>query len=219
MAGCGGARCQTIRGSDLTDAATFHRDTRDGFWVRVRQALSGRAGAPGRSAPPPQPIGGFEAELARGWNIAREYYGPLTLVLVEIDCLSEYFAAYGPDATEDCCSAVQQCLAGALTHPEQGCVTLGDGRFGVILPELPPHVARRLASTMAQAVRRMGRAHKASHAGTITVSMGLSLTLPQEADAGRLLEAAQVALRRAQKRGLGRIEMVDLRPRQDRYAA
>ena len=196
--------------------ATNDTHTRDGFWSRVRLALRGQNAAPVTSVPRP---GGFEAALTSGWQTAAAASAPLTLMLIEIDELADYFSAYGAEAADACFAEVQETLAAVLPRAEDACVAVSPGQFGVVLPELPPHVAQRVAAAMAQAVRRLGRPHKASHAGTVTVSMGLAVVVPEDTLDGRLVDSAQQALRRAQRRGIGRLEVVDLRPRQERQAA
>ncbi len=199
----------------MTDA-TINRYTTDGFWTRVRLALGGRTPAvetgPARND--------FEIAFATGWRSAAAGRAPLALLLIEIDELADYFAAYGPAEADACFTEVSETLAAVLPRPEDSCLPVAPGRFGVVLPRLPAHEAQRLAAAMAQSVRQLGRPHKASHAGTVTVSMGLAVTLPEGGSFdNRLVEAAQQALRRAQRRGKGRLEVVDLRPRQMRHAA
>ncbi len=196
--------------------ATSNTHIRDGFWTRVRLALRGQNSAP--ESPLPR-SGGFEAALARGWDRAAAASAPLTLMLIEIDELADYFTAYGAEAADACFAEVQETLATVLPREGDACVAVSPGRFAVVLPELSPHLAQPIAAAMAQAVRRLGRQHKASHAGTVTVSMGLAVTVPEESLDGRLVDAAQQALRRAQRRGIGRLEVVDLRPRHERQAA
>jgi diguanylate cyclase (GGDEF)-like protein len=196
--------------------ATSNTLSKDGFWTRVRLALRGRTAAP--VAPLPH-SGGFEAALSRGWYRAAKASAPLTLMLIEIDELADYFTAYGAEAADACFAEVQETLTTVLPRADDACVAVSPGRFGVVLPELPPHVAQPVAAAMAQAVRRLGRPHKASHAGTVTVSMGLAVVMPEGTLDGRLVDSAQQALRRAQRRGIGRLEVVDLRPRQERQAA
>ncbi len=196
--------------------ATNDTHTRDGFWSRVRLALRGQNAAPVTSVPR---TGGFEAALTSGWQTAAAASAPLTLMLIEIDELADYFSAYGAEAADACFAEVQETLAAVLPRADDACVAVSPGQFGVVLPELPPHVAQRVAAAMAQAVRRLGRPHKASHAGTVTVSMGLAVVVPEDTLDGRLVDSAQQALRRAQRRGIGRLEVVDLRPRQERQAA
>jgi diguanylate cyclase (GGDEF) domain len=196
--------------------ATSNTHSRDGFWNRVRLALRGHQNAPGTPLPR---SGGFEAALARGWHKAATAGSPLTLMLIEIDELADYFATYGAQAADACFAEVQETLATVLPREDDACVAVSPGRFGVVLPELSPHLAQPVAAAMAQAVRRLGRPHKASHAGTVTVSMGLAVVVPEGTLDGRLVDAAQQALRRAQRRGIGRLEVVDLRPRQERQAA
>ena len=77
-------------------------------------------------------------------------------------------------------------------------------------------MARACAAKITEAVRQLNLPHKESHAGIVTVSMGLAVSNPQGGYDRRFFETAAEALKKAQRKGLGRIEAVDLRPAQER---
>ncbi len=211
----------------MTDTA-ISKDTGDGFWMRVRQALTG--GRPGREREPAygqaaiaRSIGmkpklgvRIEEELVAGWTQARARHVSLSLLVIEIDRMADYFAAYGKAATDDCVLAVMQAIADNLPREGDSCLRLGRATFVVVLPDLPALMARATGMRMAEAIRALGLAHKESHAGVVTVGMGLAVTNPQGSYDRRFFEAGAEALKKAQRKGLGRIEVTDLRPAQER---
>jgi GGDEF domain-containing protein len=80
-------------------------------------------------------------------------------------------------------------------------------------------MARATAGKIADAIRAQGLAHKESHAGIVTVSQGLAVANPQGHYDRKFFEAAADRLKKAQRRGMGRIEAVDLRPAQQQRKA
>ncbi|MEO5613813.1 MAG: hypothetical protein ABIR04_02655, partial [Cypionkella sp.] len=72
------------------------------------------------------------------------------------------------------------------------------------------------ANKIALAVRDLGLAHKESHAGLVTIGIGLAVSNPRGHFDRKFFETAAEALKKAQRRGLNRIEAVDLRPAQER---
>lgn len=211
----------------MTDTV-ISKDTADGLWTRLRQALTGsrpgpeRAPAYGQAAiarsigMKPKLGARIEEELLAGWNRAAHSRVSLSLLVIEIDRIADYFNAYGKAAADECVLAVMQAIAGNLPRPDDTCLRLGRATFVVVLPDLPVLLARSTASRMAEAIRTMALPHKESHAGIVTVGMGLAVTNPEGHYDRRFFEAAAEGVRKAQRRGLGRIETIDLRPAQER---
>lgn len=207
----------------MTDTA-ITKDN-DGFWVRVRQALTG-----GRE---PQPAYGqaaiarsigmkprlgarIEEELVNGWNHAAARRVSLSLLVIEIDRMRDYFTAYGKVATDDCVMSVMHAITDELPRAGDTCLRLGRSTFVVVLPDLPVLLARATANKIAAGIKALALAHKESHAGIVTVGMGLAVGNPQGNYDRRFFETAAAALKKAQRKGLGRVEVIDLRPAQER---
>ena len=104
----------------------------------------------------------------------------------------------------------------ALPRDGNTCLRLGSASFVIVLPDMPALMARATANKIAEAVRHLSMPHKASHAGIVTLSMGLAVTNPRRGYDRKFFEAGAEALKKAQRRGMGRIEGVDLRPAQER---
>ena len=85
----------------------------------------------------------------------------------------------------------------------------------VALPDLPVLLAKTSAGHIAEAIRGLALAHKESHAGIVTVSMGLAVTNPHGQYDRKFFETAAAALKKAQRKGLGRLHSIDLRPAQE----
>lgn len=203
--------------------------TAEPFWTRVRIALGAlrpvraeRAPAYGQAAIArtigikPKLGQLIEDELAQGWASAAGRHVSLGLLVIEIDRSTEYFAAYGKQSTDDCVLSVMRAITDALPRGGDTCLRLGRAGFVVVLPDLPGLMARATANKIAEAVRGLALAHKESHAGIVTVSLGLAVTNPRGSYDKKFFEAGAEALKKAQRKGIGRIEAVDLRPAQQR---
>ena len=211
----------------MTDTLTAIES--DDFWARVRAALAAiqparkeRVPAYGHSAiaqlmaSKPQTGTRIDHEIEQAWADSADEQVPMSLVIVEIDRMSDYFTAYGKDANDACVRAVMQTIANALPRDEHMCLRMGGHRFVIALPDMPLKAAKSNAAKIAKAVRKLGRAHKESHAGIVTASVGFAVVDPEgDYDKG-LFTAAMGALKKAQRKGLGRMHGVDLRPAQER---
>lgn len=192
---------------------------KDWFWQRVRGLLGQhaalRAGggdealeALRRRYPAGRPI---EEELQRAWMLASERQVSLCVVALEIDCYVEYLSAYGRDVAEDCMETLERVIASLLVREEDSCMRLGQSGFLLVLPDMPMLMGRELALKIGLAVRRAGLVNKESHAGAVTLGAGLAVVNPEPPYDCNVLDVAKQALRRAQRRGLGRIDIADIR--------
>lgn len=198
------------------------------FWTRVRGAIGAlrpdrdRLPAYGQAAiartvgMKPRLGSRIEEELNQGWTQAAGRRVSLSLVVLEIDRVSEYYTAYGRAALDESVLKVMTAIAQELPRDHDICLRLGRASFVLVLPDMPALMARAVTGKIDKAVRALNLAHKESHAGVVTVSAGLAVCNPQgEYDRG-FFEAAAEALKKAQRKGLARLEVIDLRPAQDR---
>ncbi|MFK4812763.1 diguanylate cyclase domain-containing protein [Devosia sp. ZW T5_3] len=211
----------------MTDVV-IAKDSAEHFWGRVRTALGalrpvrqergpayGQAAIARQIGMKPKLGARIEEELTRAWEGSAEAGVSMSLLVIEIDRYREYFGCYGKGATDDCVMTVMQTIADALPHDDDTCLRMGRATFVVALPDMPALMARTLAQKISKAIRGQGLAHKESHAGTVTVSVGLAVTNPQGAFDRTFFEAGAQALKKAQRKGMGRLEVVDLRPAQE----
>lgn len=209
----------------MTVTATT-KDQTDPFWARVRTAL-------GALRPMRQPAYGqaaiarsigmrpklgtlIEEEMLRGWAAAATRNVSLSLLVIEIDRTADYFSAYDKTETDAGVLTVMQTIVDCLPRGGDSCLRLGRGGFVVVLPDLPALMARAAAINIVDAVRRQSLAHKESHAGVVTVSIGLAVTNPRGAYERKFFEVGAEALKKAQRKGLGYLQITDLRPALDR---
>src|SRR5215217_5427843 len=212
----------------MTETATA-KDHSEPFWTRVRAALGvmrpvrqERAPAYGQAAMArtigmkPKLGARIDDELSQGWSHAAARRVSMSLLVIEIDRFADYFTGYGRSQTDECLMAVMQSITDALPREGDTCLRLGRATFVMVLPDLPALMARATAAKIAETIRALALPHKESHAGIVTVSMGLAVTNPQGNYDKKFFEAAAEALKKAQRKGMGRMEGVDLRPALER---
>lgn len=200
---------------------------KDGLWQKVRSLLGRHAER--RDARRPTSSEGsrkrhsaarpIEEELQRAWMLAAERHVSLCVIALEIDCFGEYLAAYGRDATEDCLETLERVVVSLLKREEDCCLRLGQSGFLLVLPDTPMLMGRDLANKINRAVRREGLVNKESHAGAVTLGAGLAVVNPVPPFDKDALETAKTTLRKAQRRGLGRLEIADMRTNEKRAVA
>lgn len=213
----------------MTDTSVVKDHQQEHFWTRVRSALTvlrparqERAPAYGQAAiarsfgMKPKLGTRIEEELAQGWTYAAARRVSLSLLVIEIDRFAEYFAFYGRGEADHCIAAVMDAIADALPAETSSSLRLGASGFVIVLPDMPALMARSIANKITDAVRLMAMPHKESHAGVVTLSLGLAVTNPQGNYDRRFFEAGAEAMKKARRRGMGRMEAVDLRPALDR---
>ncbi len=212
----------------MTDTA-ISKEQAEPFWTRVRAALGAmrperqeRAPAYGQAAIArsmgikPKLGARIEEELHNGWTHSAARRVSMSLMVIEIDRFADYFSAYGRGEADQCLLAVMQAITDALPRQGDICLRLGAASFVIVLPDLPALMARATAAKIAEAVRTLAMPHKESHAGIVTLSMGLAVTNPHGGYDRKFFEASAEALKKAQRRGMGRMEGVDLRPALER---
>jgi diguanylate cyclase (GGDEF)-like protein len=212
----------------MTDTA-ISKEQGEPFWTRVRVALGAmrpvrqeRAPAYGQAAiarsmgMKPKLGARIEEELHQGWTHSAARRVSMSLMVIEIDRFADYFTAYGRGEADQCLLTVMQAIVRALPRTGDTCLRLGAASFVIVLPDLPALMARATADKIAETVLDLAMPHKESHAGIVTLSMGLAVTNPHGHYDRKFFEAGAEALKKAQRRGMGRIEGVDLRPALER---
>jgi diguanylate cyclase (GGDEF)-like protein len=198
----------------------------DGLWARIRAALGrgadaqvpayGQAAIARNPNKKPRLAQRVDEELRRSWTYAAERHVSLCVLALEMDGYADYFAAYGREAVDDSLETLEGTITALLSRETDRCLRIGRAGFVIVLPDMPALMARDLASRIAVAVRHQGIANRESHAGQVTFSTGIAVVNPQGAMSRSVLEAAGNAVKKAQRRGLARLEVVDLRGRSEK---
>lgn len=201
----------------------------DSFWARLRATLGrgadghvpayGQAAIARNSKKKPRAAQLIDEAFRNSWTHAAERNVSLCVLALEMDLHADYFAAYGREAVEDSLEALQAAITAVLPRDTMQCLRNGRAGFVLVLPDMPALMARDLANRIAVAVRKEGLPNRESHAGQVTLGVGIAVANPQGGLDRSVLEAAQQAVQKAQRRGLGRLEIIDLRGRGEKQQA
>jgi len=184
------------------------------FWQRVRQTFSAIRPTRAEPAAPRGRSVRIEEELEAAWDYSASRNVSMSVIVVELDLMTEFFSVYGRAVADDCVATAAEIIAEMLPRANSHCLPLDRASFIVVLPDYPALMARKLAETIAETIADEAIAHKESHAGVVTASAGLVVVNPRDGFNASLFDAAAEALKKAQRRGLGRVELVDMRPMQ-----
>ncbi len=152
--------------------------------------------------------GCFDRALIREWRRAEREKVPLSLIMVDVDHFKSYNDTYGHQAGDHCLRHVAQAAEGALHRPCDLLARYGGEELVVLLPNTPEAGALVVGLHMAQSIRDLGLAHRASTtASIVTASFGLATLVPRESLRPEdLIAVADAALYRAKESGRNRVE-------------
>ncbi|WDR02744.1 diguanylate cyclase [Devosia algicola] len=135
----------------------------------------------------------------------------MCLMVIDLDRFDDYFSAYGKSASEECVDTVLATINANLPREHDKCFRFGRHQFVVVLPDYPLLLARKGADKIIKAVHDEAIQHKESHAGVVTASVGIAAANPSGNLSKKFFEVAAAAQAKAARRGLGRMQAVDLR--------
>jgi diguanylate cyclase len=153
----------------------------------------------------------FESLLEQELNRASRYQHDLSVVVAEIDSLSELEGALGYEATTDLIREVGNTVASVIREPDTLASTnrvtaLGTQRFLVLLPETPEEGAFRAAEKIRSRVEgtpyRIGEGD-----GQVTLSIGVACTGKDPTADAMLMGRATQALIEGRALGHNRIQV------------
>lgn len=150
----------------------------------------------------------FQKALRREWARLRRSESPLTVALVDIDDYEDYRRQYGLEQAEDQLVGVAGLLDDQLKRPGDLAARFSTAHFGVLLPETDRPGARTVGQNILEAVRSRKVDHEQRPGGTLTVSVGIAVMVPDgEKDRGQLTMLADDALNQARSEGGNRLVM------------
>jgi len=144
----------------------------------------------------------FDEQFIRLWRDAKRHGKPLSVVMADIDFFKAYNDEYGHSAGDDCLKKVANVLRIATKRAADFTARYGGEEFIVILPDTDCYGADKLAERLRANVQELNIAHKHSPVGNVTISLGISTTIPmKEQDSVDLINAADKALYDAKSAG------------------
>ena len=145
---------------------------------------------------------GFQSRLDFEWMKAQQYNSELSLLMIDVDHFKLYNDTYGHPEGDACLTRLGETLAGIAADTMGFAGRYGGEEFCLLLPNTDSLKALEIGETVRAAVRTSAIPHVTSSHQTVTVSIGVAATLPNDTQRpGDLIEAADAALYAAKHRG------------------
>ena len=145
---------------------------------------------------------GFQSRLDFEWMKAQQYHCELSLLMIDVDHFKLYNDTYGHPEGDACLTRIGEALACIASDTLGFAGRYGGEEFCLLLPNTSSQRALEIGETVRATVQGLGLPHITSSYCTVTVSVGVAATLPNDAQTpGDLIEAADAALYAAKHRG------------------
>ena len=145
---------------------------------------------------------GFQSRLDFEWMKAQQYDSELSLLMIDVDHFKLFNDTYGHPEGDACLSRLGETLA-AISEETMGFAgRYGGEEFCLLLPNTGVVRALEIGEMVRAAVQVLAMPHCTSSYETVTVSVGVACTRPNDTQRpGDLIEAADAALYAAKHRG------------------
>jgi diguanylate cyclase (GGDEF)-like protein len=145
---------------------------------------------------------GFQSRLDFEWLKAQQHGSDLSLMMIDVDHFKLFNDTYGHPEGDACLSRLGETLAGIAADTMGFAGRYGGEEFCLLLPNTGPARALEIGEMVRAAVESLAMPHCTSNHGTVTVSVGVAATRPDDTLRSRdLIEAADAALYAAKHRG------------------
>jgi diguanylate cyclase (GGDEF)-like protein len=145
---------------------------------------------------------GFQSRLDFEWMKAQQYASELSLLMIDVDHFKLFNDTYGHPEGDACLTRLGETLAGISAETMGFAGRYGGEEFCLLLPNTDAARALEIGETVRAAVQDLAMPHCTSTYQTVTVSVGVASTRPNDTQRpGDLIEAADAALYAAKHRG------------------
>ena len=145
---------------------------------------------------------GFQSRLDFEWMKGQQYDSELSLLMIDVDHFKLFNDTYGHPEGDACLSRLGETLAGIAADTMGFAGRYGGEEFCLLLPNTGSAKALEIGETVRAEVQALAMPHCTSSYQTVTVSVGVACTTPNDTQRpGDLIEAADAALYAAKHRG------------------
>jgi diguanylate cyclase (GGDEF)-like protein len=144
----------------------------------------------------------FDAFEQRAWRLAARDQTPIAVILLDIDFFKIYNDSLGHQAGDECLREVAKTLSLCATRPLDLVARYGGEEFVAVLGGSTIHDALVVGERMRQAIEGLQIEHPGSSHDVVTVSIGISSTIPtDDKNSEKVVKAADEALYYAKAAG------------------
>ena len=145
---------------------------------------------------------GFQSRLDFEWMKAQQYDSELSLLMIDVDHFKLFNDTYGHPEGDACLSRLGETLAAISAETMGFAGRYGGEEFCLLLPNTGVVRALEIGEMVRTAVQDLAMPHCTSSYQTVTASVGVACTRPNDTlRPGDLIEAADAALYAAKHRG------------------
>ena len=145
---------------------------------------------------------GFQSRLDFEWAKAQQTGQQLSLLIIDVDHFKLFNDTYGHLEGDACLKRLGEVLTGIASETRGFAARYGGEEFCLLLPGIGADAAIERGETVRADVQALALPHATSSHRTVTVSVGVACTSPNETQHPvDLIEAADAALYAAKRRG------------------
>ncbi|MFH1344552.1 MAG: diguanylate cyclase [Pseudomonadota bacterium] len=145
---------------------------------------------------------GFQSRLDFEWMKAQQYDSELSLLMIDVDYFKLFNDTYGHPEGDACLTRLGEALSAIAGETMGFAGRYGGEEFCLLLPNTDAKRALEIGEMVRSAVQDLALPHATSNFLTVTASVGVACTRPNEKQQpGDLIEAADAALYAAKHRG------------------
>ncbi len=145
---------------------------------------------------------GFQSRLDFEWMKAQQHDSELSLLMIDVDHFKLFNDTYGHPEGDACLSRIGETLAAIATETVGFAGRYGGEEFCLLLPNTDAGRTLEIGEMVRTAILNLAVPHRTSSYQTVTASVGVACTKPNNAARpGDLIEAADAALYAAKHRG------------------
>jgi diguanylate cyclase (GGDEF)-like protein len=138
---------------------------------------------------------GFQSRLDFEWMKAQQYGSELSLLMIDVDHFKLFNDTYGHPEGDVSLARLGETLAGIAAETMGFASRYGGEEFCLLLPNTDAARALEIGEMVRAAVQELAMPHCTSSYETVTVSVGVASTRPNDTQhPGDLIEAADAAL-------------------------
>ncbi len=145
---------------------------------------------------------GFQSRLDFEWMKAQQYDSELSLLMIDVDHFKLFNDTYGHPEGDACLTRLGDTLSAVAGETMGFAGRYGGEEFCLLLPNTDAKRALEIGEMVRAAIQNLAMPHSTSSFLTVTASVGVACTRPNEKQQpGDLIEAADAALYAAKHRG------------------
>lgn len=150
----------------------------------------------------------FEEYFHKSWELAKRNKVNISIIMCDIDLFKEVNDTYGHQAGDFVLKNIAQIMKKTLKRETDFVARYGGEEFIIVLYDTNTEIAEELCQNIQKNIKSNSFEYKGENIENITVSFGISTTIPKNKDSSEeLIKLADKALYKAKEDGRDRIKL------------